>query len=118
MFASAQTLELLPDLRIEAIAELCRPGFRVLGCFEVAHESARAQLSNLPPGGTPHGQIRRNETDPFAVAVLRGQALEQGVGVLGIPDLQWSQRFVPPDSVEDDDPACAPNGDEAGEDVL
>ena len=43
------------------------------------------RLRDLPAGGLEHGDVRRDEHDALAVAVLRGEPLEQRVGVGRVP---------------------------------
>ena len=52
-----------------------------------------------------------------AVAVLRGEAFEQRVGVRGEPDLERPVRLVGTGAVEDEDAARALQRNEAGERV-
>src|SRR5919201_4418266 len=81
-----QSFQALPSLVVEPVAEPVWRPFRTRNSLQIGHKQARAELPYLLAGSAPDGEVRGDETDPLAVAVLRGEALEQSIGVRRVPD--------------------------------
>src|SRR5262249_47617913 len=70
-----------------------------------------------PPRRTEHGAVGGDEDDALSRAVLRGEPLEERVGVGCVSNGERSELHLVSSSVEDDDSARAACRDEARERV-
>jgi predicted nucleotidyltransferase len=121
MTPTAPGLELLLGLLVEGIADLRsrEPGrrFGPARRSELLQEVPRGHMAHLLAGGPANCAIRGDDPDLLAVAMLRGEPLEDVVGVRGIPDLQRPEGAGVAPAVEHDDSARALQRDKAGEGV-
>src|SRR5439155_6600680 len=98
--AAPHSFQRLARLRVEAVADAAGLVLRVLDGFEVAEEGPRRQLLHLLPRRAPNGQVRRDEDDVMAIAVLGREALEERVRVLVEADLERPVGLVRAGPVE------------------
>src|SRR3954451_16333626 len=82
---------------------------------EIANESRGGQLRHLLARGAANGEVRRDEADPLAIAELRGEPLEQGIGVRCVANFERPVGSLLADAVEDDYAARAFERHEARE---
>src|SRR5918994_1267805 len=113
LLAATQPLELRARSLVEAIAEPVRPLFRVGSSLRVGEEALRGDRTHLLPRDATDHAVRGDDADGLRPAVLGGEALEQGVGVLGEADLERADPLVRARTVEDEDPARPARADEA-----
>jgi hypothetical protein len=107
--------QLLPDGRVDPVADAARLLFAVLHALQCAHELAGAQLRDLLAGGSANGDVGGNETHPLPLPVLSGESLEERVRVGREADLEAAVAALVSDAVEDDDATRAPDRDVARE---
>src|SRR5579859_3951264 len=100
--AAAQLLEAGERLSVEAIAQLRGTLQLAAGRLEVAQEGLRAEGLYRSARGALDSRIRRDDADLSSRAVLRRQALQELVGVVGEPDLERPDDLVRADTVEDE----------------
>src|SRR5438270_6393126 len=68
--AATKALEPRPRLVVQAIGEAFDRMLFVARRRQIAHEGLRTELHHLLPGRAPHGRVRGNEADAFAITVL------------------------------------------------
>jgi hypothetical protein len=115
--SAAPALQLGKRFGVEPVAQIARRP-RLLGRRrELGEKGLRGQLSHLLPGRAPHGHVRGDDADLLLRAVFGRQALDQGVRVLGEPNLERAEARLRAMAVEDEDPPDALAGDPARQDV-
>lgn len=118
MSPAAQTLEGRTRVLIERVLDLGASSRRRLGALvEVLQEVLRRDPAGLLSGSSADLTIGGDHPDLLLPTVLGGEALDEGVRVLGEADGQVPVRRVLVDAVEDDNATCAAQCDEAREPV-
>ena len=100
--AAAHSLELLPRLVVERVAEMMRRLLAVRDGFHLADEGCGRALLNLLTRRAAHRAVGGDEADDLGGPVLGGESLEHRVGVLRVTHLERAVRLVRPGAVEDE----------------
>src|SRR4051812_16960353 len=114
MSPAPQTLERRPRVLVERVFDSrprSRASFHVVA--ELAQEGLRRDPPRLLARGPTDGSVRRDDPHLLLPAVLRREALDEGVRVRVEPDLEGAIRGLVADSVEDDDAPSPAERDEA-----
>ena len=113
--SATHPFQLLPDGRVDPVADAARLLFAVLDALQCANELAGAQFRNLLAGGSANGDVGGDETHTLPLPVLGGESLEERVRVGREADLEAAVAALLSDAVEDDDAAGSPDRDVARE---
>ena len=105
--AAAEPLEPCARLVVEAVAEPGAVRLLMARLLQVGDERAGRSLLHLLPRGAADREVRGDEADDLAGAVLGGQPLEHRIGVGRVPNGERPHLRVDPDAVPDEEAAGA-----------
>src|SRR6266496_144636 len=107
LLPAAKPLERLAGRGVQPVRQCGPLPFRVLDRREVAEERLRRTRLNHPPSGRSHGRVAGDDAHTLPRAILARQALDQGVGVLDVANVEWTAGLVLSRAVEDEHATCA-----------